>query len=87
MSYLSINLNKKLWKYSYEKTINGSFFILILAKNESLFRKEILGIFEYVSSIERNYFKKLDYTDLPQIVGRQRDRSNPFKNIITLFYN
>lgn len=24
--------------------------------------------------------------DLPQIVGRQRDRSNPFKNILTLFY-
>ena len=59
---------------------------LDLEYNESLFRKEILGIFEYVSSIERNYFKKLDYTDLPQIVGRQRDRSNPFKNIITLFY-
>lgn len=54
--------------------------------DESLFRKEILGIFEYVSSIERNYFKKLDYTDLPQIVGRQRDRGNPFKNILTLFY-
>ena len=59
---------------------------LDLEYNENLFRKEILGIFEYVSSIERNYFKKLDYTDLPQIVGRQRDRSNPFKNIITLFY-
>lgn len=24
--------------------------------------------------------------DLPQIVGRQRDRDNPFKNIITVFY-
>ena len=67
--------------------------------NENLFKKNILWIFKFVSSREREYFENLNFEDkevkellsntgldLPQIIGRQRDKSNPFKNDIVLFY-
>lgn len=67
--------------------------------NEDLLRKEILEVFKFVSSKEREYFENLNFDDketknllsntglnLPQIVGRQRDRDNPFKNNIVIFY-
>ena len=70
-----------------------------LEYDENLFKKNILGVFKFVSSREREYFENLNFEDkevkkllsntgldLPQIIGRQRDKSNPFKNDIVLFY-
>ena len=70
-----------------------------LEYNENLYRKEILEVFKFVSSKEREYFENLNFDDketkellsniglnLSQIVGRQRDKENPFKNNIVIFY-
>lgn len=57
-----------------------------LEYDEEIIKKIILTVFETVSSKERNYFRRLDLADLPQIIGRQRNRNNPFKNNIMVFY-
>lgn len=70
-----------------------------LEYNEDLLKKEILGVFEFVSSREKEYFENLNFDNkevkkllsntglnLSQIVGRQRYRENPFKNTISVFY-
>ena len=70
-----------------------------LEYNEDLLKKEILEVFEFVSSREKKYFENLNFDDkevkkllsntglnLSQIVGRQRYRENPFKNTISVFY-
>ena len=57
-----------------------------LEYDEEIIKKIILTVFETVSSKERNYFRRLDLADLPQIIGRQRNRNNPFKNNIIVFY-
>lgn len=70
-----------------------------LEYNEDLLKKEILEVFEFVSSREKEYFENLNFDNkevkkllsntglnLSQIVGRQRNRNNPFKNQVTLFY-
>ena len=70
-----------------------------LEYNEDLLKKNILEIFEFVSSKEREYFENLNFDDketknllsntdlnFSQIAGRQRDKSNPFKNDIVIFY-
>lgn len=70
-----------------------------LEYNEDLLRKNILGVFKFVSSREMEYFENLNFEDkevkkllsntdlnFSQITGRQRDNNNPFKNEITIFY-
>ena len=70
-----------------------------LEYNEDFYKNEILGVFKYVSSQEKEYFENLDFEDLEtkkilfelglklsQIAGRQRKEINPYKNIINLFY-
>ena len=63
--------------------------------NKNDYKREILKIFEFVSSREREYFTNLDFNseetiktleDCDLIVGRQRNRNNPFKNKIVIFY-
>ena len=61
--------------------------------------KNIIEVFELVSTKEYKYFSDLNFNSsenieilkkcnltLPQIVGRQRNRNNPFKNNIVIFY-
>jgi hypothetical protein len=68
-------------------------------ENKEIYRKEIINVFEFVSTRQYEYFSNLDFNsseiieklkecslDLPQIVGRQRNRENPFKNNIIIFY-
>jgi hypothetical protein len=68
-------------------------------ENKEIYRKEIINVFEFVSTRQYEYFSNLDFNsseiieklkecslDLPQIVGRQRNRENPFKNNIVIFY-
>ena len=70
-----------------------------LEYNEDLLKKNILGVFKFVSSREREYFENLNFEDkevkkllsntclnFSQIAGRQRDKENPFKNNIVIFY-
>ena len=66
---------------------------------KDIYKRSIIEVFEFVSTGEYKYFsdlnfnfsenieilKKCDLT-LPQIVGRQRNRENPFKNNIVIFY-
>ena len=66
---------------------------------KDIYKREIMNVFEFVSSHEYKYFQDLDFNTsknieilkncdltLPQIVGRQRNRNNPFKNNIVIFY-
>ena len=66
---------------------------------KDIYTREIMNVFEFVSSHEYKYFQDLDFNTsknieilkncdltLPQIVGRQRNRNNPFKNNIIIFY-
>ena len=66
---------------------------------KDIYKREIMNVFEFVSSHEYKYFQDLDFNTsknieilkncdltLPQIVGRQRNRENPFKNNIVIFY-
>ena len=68
-------------------------------ENKDTYRREITNVFEFVSSRQYDYFSNLNFNTsenveilkecnliLPQIVGRQRNRENPFKNNIVIFY-
>ena len=66
---------------------------------KDIYTREIMNVFDFVSSHEYEYFHNLNFNTsenieilekcnltLPQIVGRQRNRENPFKNNIVIFY-
>ena len=70
-----------------------------LEYNEYLFKKDILGVFRFVSSREIKYFENLNFDDkkvkkllsdtgliFPRIVDRQGNKENQFKNNIVVFY-
>ena len=66
---------------------------------KDIYKRSIIEVFEFVSTGEYKYFSDLNFNfsenieilkkcnlTLPQIVGRQRNRENPFKNNIIIFY-
>ena len=66
---------------------------------KDIYKRSIIEVFEFVSTKEYKYFSDLNFNSsenieilkkcnltLPQIVGRQRNRENPFKNNIVIFY-
>ena len=66
---------------------------------KDIYKRSIIEVFEFVSTGEYKYFSDLNFNfsenieilkkcnlTLPQIVGRQRNRNNPFKNNIVIFY-
>ena len=66
---------------------------------KDIYKRSIIEVFELVSTKEYKYFSDLNFNSsenieilkkcnltLPQIVGRQRNRNNPFKNNIVIFY-
>ena len=67
--------------------------------NKDIYKRNIIDVFEFISTREYEYFNNLDFNSkenieilkkcnliFPQIVGRQRNRENPFKNNIVIFY-
>ena len=64
-------------------------------KNENLYRKEILGVFKFVSSKEREYFENLNFTsqenikileDHNLIISKSKKKDNFLLESIVLFY-
>ena len=66
---------------------------------KDIYKRSIIEVFEFVSTGEYEYFSNLKFDSqenieilkkcnltLPQIVGRQRNRENSFKNNIVIFY-
>lgn len=66
---------------------------------KDIYKRSIIEVFEFVSTGEYEYFSNLKFDSqenieilkkcnltLSQIVGRQRNKSNPFKNNIVIFY-
>ena len=67
--------------------------------NKGIYKRIIIEVFKFVSLHEYECFSNLNFNSrenikvlekcnltLPQIVGRQRNRENPFKNNIVIFY-
>ena len=67
--------------------------------NKDIYKKNIIEVFKFVSTGEYKYFSDLNFNSsenieilkkcnliFSQIVGRQRNRNNPFKNNIVIFY-